>query len=417
MIYNNEGDGIVGGVYGNDELISDNTVYDNSEANAGDPTDGITVSVWNATIIGNVVYDNQGIGIGVTGDAPAAGDGEVVVVNNTVYGNTSAGISADQASVSDNVVYDDGYGILAVTLADADLGVSLLGPAAIDGNRVFDNTDAGIVAEADSTVAGNDVYSNAIGILGTDSYFGDPNNADYSGPFQGLISNNLVYANSSAGIMIADGDGAQVINNTVYQPQGDGVRVTSSTYNTGSGSASYASQDVALLNNIIWTETGYDINVDNDCQEGFASNYNLLYTTELGSIGYWQTSFSDLRDWQLETGLDTDSITGNPMFVNPAGPDGILGYDATTGVDGGSDDDFHLQNDSLAVAAGDPTSDYSAQPVPTGGRINIGIRKHAASNDSGSRWRDRRSAGRSAAGRGRWSEQFDYDRSLQPARR
>src|SRR5262249_17910733 len=63
---------------------------------------------------------------------------------------------------------------------------------------------------------------------------------------------------------------------------------------------------------------------------------------------------------------------GDPKFINPAGPDGILGVDAATGVDGGQDDDFHLQNGSPAVAAGDPSSDYSAQPAPTGGRINLG---------------------------------------------
>ncbi len=62
----------------------------------------------------------------------------------------------------------------------------------------------------------------------------------------------------------------------------------------------------------------------------------------------------------------------NPEFVNPAGPNGVLGFDPATGIDGGLNDDFCLQNGSPAVAAGNPTSDYSLQPAPSGGRINSG---------------------------------------------
>ena len=51
-------------------------------------------------------------------------------------------------------------------------------------------------------------------------------------------------------------------------------------------------------------------------------------------------------------------MTGDPRFLNLAGPDGILGVDLTTGADSGQDDDFHLQNGSPGVAAGDPSSDY-----------------------------------------------------------
>ncbi len=59
-----------------------------------------------------------------------------------------------------------------------------------------------------------------------------------------------------------------------------------------------ATQNVNLLNNIIWTQAGYDINVSNDSQQGFSSNYNLLETTGTGDIGYWQTAFAGC-DWQV----------------------------------------------------------------------------------------------------------------------
>ena len=185
-------------------------------------------------------------------------------------------------------------------------------------------------------------------------------------PFQGSIreqSSSTPTQPRAYSLPAATGAGE---NNTVYQPLGDGVRVTASSTSGDS------SRNVTLSNNIIWTQSGYDINVSRESQLGFKSNYNLLYTTGLGEIGYWQAPFGDLRDWQFDVDVDTQSVTGNPELVSPAGGDGALGYDATTGVDSGQDDNFHLQNGSPGVAAGDPASDYSKQPAPSGGRINLG---------------------------------------------
>jgi hypothetical protein len=49
-----------------------------------------------------------------------------------------------------------------------------------------------------------------------------------------------------------------VVNNTVYQPVGDAVRVE-------------ASQGVEVRNNILWVEAGYDLYVASDSQTGFTS--------------------------------------------------------------------------------------------------------------------------------------------------
>jgi hypothetical protein len=50
------------------------------------------------------------------------------------------------------------------------------------------------------------------------------------------------------------------------------------------------------------------------------------------------------------------NINKDPMFVNPI----LWPYD------------FHLQSSSPCVNAGDPFADYSLEPTPNGGRINIG---------------------------------------------
>ena len=60
---------------------------------------------------------------------------------------------------------------------------------------------------------GNVVYSNGVGIRIT------------GGPTAGRTSNNIVYANTTAGILVGAGVSKyQIVNNTVYQPVGDAVR-------------------------------------------------------------------------------------------------------------------------------------------------------------------------------------------------
>ena len=79
----------------------------------------------------------------------------------------------------------------------------------------------GIAALVSSTVRGNVVYSNTIGVQGAHFFYGSPvDSSDLR--FSGTIVNNVIYANSIAGILITGAAGGQVTNNTVYQPQGDG---------------------------------------------------------------------------------------------------------------------------------------------------------------------------------------------------
>ena len=88
----------------------------------------------------------------------------------------------------------------------------------------------------------------------------------------------------------------------------------------------------------------YDLVVAPSSENGFQSDYNELYTTGTGKLGQWEgKDFTNRVDWFFEVGFDRHSITSDPLFVNRAGADGILGYDPTTGKDGGLDDDFDVQ--------------------------------------------------------------------------
>ncbi len=330
-IYGNEGSGVET-VFGQYPTISDNVVYDNSgigitvaQSNDGlisgndvfSNDGGIDVDIFGVSgsgdrfvVMDSQVRDNLGYGIDVDSDYPPD-EIELSVLGNTVFGNQGTGIRVgDYIEVLDNIVYDNVDGILQEANFD---GFDMFGNPVydatadtIDGNRVFGNTNVGISALADSTMVDNDVYSNSIGIEGTEYYYTPGQYIPVTLPFDGSILNNVVDSNASAGILITGASGAQVTNNTVYEPEGDGVRVEDAA------SSGDSSQNVVLRNNILWTQSGYDISVANDCQQGFSSNYNLLYATGTGDIGYWQTSLADLGDWKAATGFDAQSITAEP---------------------------------------------------------------------------------------------------------
>jgi parallel beta-helix repeat protein len=272
-----------------------------------------------ATLTGNTVF-----GIPNTSGAQQTGlelDGpQSTVAGNTVFDNASVGIRAQGTgtTVSGNEVFGNNVGIS--------------GGAVVSGNRVHDNSDAGILAQGFSTqVLGNRVYSNGVGILASTSQIS-------------VVGSNVVYANTNNGILL-QGGGGYIVNNTVYQPGGDAVRVTG------------FSSNVTLRNNILWVESGYDIDVASDSRFNFSSDSNLLHTGSGANahVGFWGSTQDGLADWQAASGQDARSGDGDPSFVDRDGADNVLGYALVNGVfvDGGPDDNFYLAANSPAIDRGD----------------------------------------------------------------
>ncbi|MCK4661139.1 MAG: right-handed parallel beta-helix repeat-containing protein, partial [Phycisphaerae bacterium] len=361
LSYYSYGNGI--DVAGDNAMVTGNVVYDNSN--------GINVTGDGSTVSGNSVYGNEG-GIYAYGDSA-----RIVVSNNEVFDNSSTGIYAYRdVLVTDNTVYghsdswDTGiylrYGAKALrnVVHGNYNGICAYDDGVVTENRVYNNSSVGILAYEDSDVRGNAVYSNSIGIQGERSG---------SYVFHGLIENNLVYANSNHGIVIEgagtyQGSHTRLINNTVYQPVGDAVRVRQY-------SSCYASRDVELRNNILWVGVGYAISVDSNSQQGFVSDYNLLYTSGTGRLANWGgVEFTDRVDWFYELGLDAHSLVADPQFVDFDGSDDILGFvmapigsaqiidDGETGFslsgtwsdvsgDGGYDDDYQESTAPDGVAS------------------------------------------------------------------
>ena len=209
------------------------------------------------------------------------------------------------------------------------------------------------------------------------------------------LLNNIVYANTSDGIVVTSGTGTTVENNTVYQRLGNALVIQG------------GSQNILLLNNILWADTasgaGYALYVASDSQQGFDSDYNDLYATGVGAVGFWQGfSQAALPNWQDATLQDQDSLSANPLFVTPVQTGVPIGYINATSD--GRQDDFHEQSEygtftggSLApvlgtnglpmyltatlttyaqqspvIDRGDPASSYANEPQPNGGYVNLG---------------------------------------------
>jgi hypothetical protein len=339
-------------------VVGENEIYGNGN--------GIVVSVVGATkgyvIRDNVVYDNalsQG-----HGDYGISAYGlNVTVRNNTVFGQTRAGAVGiavqGLAEACENVVFGNYRGI------DTFGASGFYSSAHIVDNRVYGNSEIGIRAFHDSLIEGNVVYSNAIGIQG-----GDPidSYSSYLESFSGTLANNLVYANSSGGILVhgratsSTWPDTRLVNNTIYQPIGYGIQVSG------------RSRNVQLQNNLISVASGYALFVAADSQAGFYADYNNYHVTGTGRFVGWSyesgvRDYSGVLDWYLELGQELHGLAVDPQFIDVDGADNVLGYGNT---DGGADDDFRVSSTSLTIDAGDPSSYFLGEPQANGGRINLG---------------------------------------------
>ena len=306
-------------------LVSDNEVFGNPNGiiafYVNGAADGITVS-------GNTVHDNARYGIDTNGD--------VLVTGNTVFGQSAAGAigilvfnntvyyryPGDPVEVSLNVVHDNSEGIVTDGVTSYNITLEL--------NRVYHNSVDGIRVYNNVKVLGNQVYSNPIGIVA-------------AGGFNGVIANNLDYANANQAIAVS-ASGAQIDNNDLYQPVGDAVLLQG------------GSQNVRLYNNIIWVLAGYDLNVSSDSQARFTSDYNLFNKGQSASahVGFWNGATQDtFANWQNASAQDPHGLFADPGFVDIDGADNVLGYTtANGGYDGGLDDNFYLAKNSPAIDRG-----------------------------------------------------------------
>ncbi|HIE11712.1 MAG TPA: hypothetical protein EYP62_08865, partial [Kiritimatiellae bacterium] len=164
--------------------------------------------------------------------------------------------------------------------------------------------------------------------------------------------------------------------------------------NGGRGLSSWYSSGVTLRNGVLWSNTqgavyqqsgsltikGSVMTVtgsgkylyDVSSAAGVIADYNDLLVEEgarAAKIG--STTYTTVSRWQQVTSNDLHSLTHPPWFADPAGDDYHPYSEAGRYLAGGI-----WTNDSQTsylVDTGDPAEDYSAEPVPNGARVNIGL--------------------------------------------
>ncbi|MCA9246075.1 MAG: right-handed parallel beta-helix repeat-containing protein, partial [Planctomycetales bacterium] len=301
---------------GNASQITGNEIFNNR---LGFEVSDVVLTAGTTSVFSdNYVHDNTAYGVAAIND--------VVVVENTVFNQQESGgvgiQATDSALVLNNVIFSNETGMLLGSL----VGVDATDIGIARANRIYDN-DVGVQADRVSVVEQNIVYNNRIGIRGA---------AQSGGTFNGVVENNIVYANTETGIDISDArltDGlhARVINNTFYNTEGDALRIGE------------ASVDVEINSNIFSISGGHGLAVDATNTQQFTSDFNLFHVTPGGTAGRINTfDLPTLQDVKNVIFTDANSFATDPLFVDPDGADNSLGFVA--GSSDGRDDDFHLRS-------------------------------------------------------------------------
>ena len=85
-----------------------------------------------------------------------------------------------------------------------------------------------------------------------------------------------------------------------------------------------------IENNILDVSSGgYAIQVAQNSEQGFKSDYNLFMLSNGSQVAYWENqSFASQTNWYYEVGFDQHSQMGNADFVNlSADANGAIGWD------------------------------------------------------------------------------------------
>lgn len=215
---------------------------------------------------------------------------------------------------SSGTMTGDVPGVVLVDATGKDTGFVVLAScnAVVDGFHVTGAMSAGIQVRSgavNAQIRNNTSFSNldrGIEILEVD---------------QGQISNNLAYANGTGGIRVSSSSNSTVVNNTVYGNGQVGIFV-------GGPADVEAAPGTSVLRNLV-AHNGKGIKVETNSFAGYVSGFNV-----------------SLDGFEGNTPRADSDFVADPLFVLPAGLDGVLGG---TGF---ADDDFHLVQDGGALSPG-----------------------------------------------------------------
>jgi parallel beta-helix repeat protein len=204
----------------------------------------------------------------------------------------------------------------------------------LGGFTITNSANAGIYVIAGRNEDGNAVASDHVTVANCTFHSNLGKAIIVRGASNTLIFNNLVYANAGGGVSVGfkgvASPSTQIINNTFYR----NVGLTGFGNAISIGGGAPAPQALVLNNVTVGNHKGIVVSRDPATASTYVGLYNLV------TDGYSGAARPALND-----------INADPLFVDPDGPDNVLG-----GA-GAADDDFHLAiGASPAIDTGSDTS-------------------------------------------------------------
>lgn len=309
-------------VEGAARFLGHNNLVENCEFNGkGKLANGIMFHYkpnQNNIIRNNKVHDYTRRGIWSMSDTL-----NTLIENNTVY-NVSIGINCDGANIANhqcnvigntisslgyvNNTYGWGTGIMLENNFDS----------IIENNTIFNSHGSGIY-----------VINYGIGYM-WDGH--TVTNTEYRTiDLNTTIRNNVISNFKIDGIEIDGASGAKLYNNTFYtqQPSITAIRMHDNTYMT------YFPKNWDIRNNIFFTPTANNSFVfSNQASVTGTTISHNLFSPDNSKHKVGATVYNTLSEFQSSTGQGADSLTADPLFVNPG------------------EGDFHLQPNSPAMNIG-----------------------------------------------------------------
>ncbi|MCK4696011.1 MAG: right-handed parallel beta-helix repeat-containing protein, partial [Candidatus Cloacimonetes bacterium] len=279
-------------------------------------------------------------------------------INSEAAGGAGAGIYVMSSSpvISDNFISGNDAG-WQVSTGGAIYVSNASSAMVISNNTITGNSPGDYSVEA----GGIDIIDCSpliIGnfISGNSGYYGNASGLRINGSSSSpRILNNIITKNGE-GIECKGSAKPSIINNTISDNNNDGILI-------------YSANPDSIMNNILSLNSGYGIREYNSSSDPGKVWYNLFYANssglycDEGSTDYYTLNSLNTGVTECESNID-----GDPGFVDRI------------------NDDYHLRAGSPAIDSGDPTLDYSNEPSPNGGRINIGgygNTTEAATSDAG----------------------------------
>lgn len=299
----------------------------------GDCNDDFSVSIGELTTIVRISLGQSGVyrcrAADIDGDDGVAID-EVMRAIGAAF--ERADTHAPHIEIRSNRVEDNGrFGI----------DVRAAGPVVARDNQVLRNGGIALSVRARGRQRDSAAIGNVLGASGAEGLL-------FDGLLAAEIRNNVIVSNREAGILLRNAPRTAVINNLIYANGDDGISI-------GVG-AEQPAQQAVVANNTIYANAGWGLTVGTNgvpSTEAVVRN-NIIDANLRGGVAAARGSADGLAlDYNLRNDANYESVPGNdndfegdPLFVSPAGVDGLLGGE------GFEDDNLRLQPNTPARDAG-----------------------------------------------------------------